>query len=234
VFIDGEKIASDSFTLNVGRGGRSDHHHHDDDRHHDRGYVYVNGVTLNTNNLIIYSGLSARLYAGTLPSYANDKRVVFASTNPLVASVDADGTVHGLTPGVAMIAASAVEGGYTAYAVVTVVAPTPEMAALTAQISQALSRDPGFLYQTVNRVLTAPMFGIVSIPASAPMSFDVNVANAMKVRPDVTILVSFPYQGHMYCMAVPAGYDLASRLKGGYADWTSLMKASGIVLATLY
>ncbi len=236
LFIGGEEIDRASVTLNVGRGDRNHHHHDDDDkhRHRNRDYVYVNGVTLNTNNLIIYPGLSARLYAGTLPSYANDKRVVFASTNPLVASVDADGTVHGLTPGIAMIAASSVEGGYTAYAVVNVVAPTAEMAALTAQISQALSRDPGFLYQTVNRVLTAPMFGIVSIPASAPMSFDVNVANAMKVRPDVTILVSFPYQGHMYCMAIPAGYDLASRLKGGYADWTSLIKASGIVVATLY
>ena len=237
LYVDGREVDSASVTLNVGRGDRNHHHHHDDDdkhKHRNRDYVYVNGVTLNTNNLIIYSGLSARLYAGTLPSYANDKRVVFASTNPLVASVDADGTVHGLTPGVAMIAASAVEGGYTAYAFVTVVAPTGEMAALTSQISQALSRDPGFLYQTVNRVLTAPLFGTVSIPSSTPMSFDVNVANAMKVRPDVTILVSFPYQGHMYCMAVPAGYDLAARLKGGYADWTSLMKASGIVLATLY
>ena len=56
-----------------------------------------------------------------------------------------------------------------------------------------------------------------------PMSFDASVANAMKARPDVTVVTAFPYQGHTYMMTLPAGYNLSARLdKSGYADWTSL------------
>ena len=62
-----------------------------------------------------------------------------------------------------------------------------------------------------------------------PMSFDLNVVNALKMRPDVSILATFPYQGHMVSMAVPAGFDLTPYLDNGYADWAVLMtKKTGL------
>jgi hypothetical protein len=122
-----------------------------------------------------------------------------------------------------VITARTNENGYTADIYVTVTGtPAPAAPAPAASV-----RDSSFCAQAAAQILGAAPGGIVNLPAMTPMSFDTNVANAMKARPDVTVSTAFPYQGHTYIMTLGAGYNLAAKLdKTGFADWTSLFAIS--------
>ena len=43
------------------------------------------------------------------------------------------------------------------------------------------------------------------------MGFDAAMISALKSRPDVGLLIAYPYAGHTYLMSVPAGYNLTSK-----------------------
>lgn len=47
--------------------------------------------------------------------------------------------------------------------------------------------------------------------------------NALKMRLDVGLLIAYPYNGHSYAMAVPAGYNLSAKMdKTGKVSFLSL------------
>ncbi|MBQ7565325.1 MAG: Ig domain-containing protein [Lachnospiraceae bacterium] len=194
------------------------------------GYAGVNGITVNTSYLTIFKGLAARVYAAVTPGNASNQGITFGSSNSYVAAVDAFGNVLGLNPGSAIITARSNEGGYTAIVNVVVVEnASTDVTALNNQLALSAGRNPTFLYALASSVLTAPLGGTVPLTAIMPMSFDLNVVNALRMRPDVSILATFPYQGHMVTMAVPAGFDLTPYLDNGYADWSVLMtKKTGL------
>ena len=59
------------------------------------------------------------------------------------------------------------------------------------------------------------------------MSFTPNVISAFQSRPDVAILLAFPYKGHTYLMSIPAGYNLASKVDStGKVSFLSLSAAN--------
>ncbi|MDD3033330.1 MAG: Ig-like domain-containing protein [Bacteroidales bacterium] len=76
--------------------------------------VYVTGVTLSKDTLNLNSGSSGNLIANVLPINANNKSVVWSSSNPNVASVDQSGNVVGLSAGTASITVTTNDGGFTA------------------------------------------------------------------------------------------------------------------------
>lgn len=86
----------------------------------------------------------------------------------------------------------------------------------------ASGRDPQLLYNTTNQILTAARNGTVTVKAAQPMAYDTNVATALQMRPDVTLVANFPFQGHQFNMIVPKGKWLASQLTGGYVSWLTL------------
>lgn len=77
-------------------------------------------VTLNMNELLLAKGDQYPLNTKVLPANAPNKDVKFASDNPNVISVDADGLIHAVAAGTATITASPEAGGSPAITTVTV------------------------------------------------------------------------------------------------------------------
>ena len=80
----------------------------------------VTGVTLNSVSARIKIGMSYTLKANIVPADAQNKSVKWESSNPAVASVNANGVVTGRKAGTATIICTTVEGGKTAYCNITV------------------------------------------------------------------------------------------------------------------
>ena len=79
----------------------------------------VTSVRLNPSHLNLLCGDAAKLTVSLGPANVTDKTIVWASSNPAVATVDPDGAVHGLSDGACVITATA-SNGKSATAKVTV------------------------------------------------------------------------------------------------------------------
>lgn len=77
-------------------------------------FVPVSGVSLSSSQLYVGTGQSAQLSATVSPSTASDKSVTWSSSNPEVATVNADGLVSGLSEGKVTITVKTNDGGYVA------------------------------------------------------------------------------------------------------------------------
>ena len=88
----------------------------------------VRGVTVTPAEKEVPAGKTISLHATVLPANATNQSVVWQSSNPSIATVDAQGTVTALAPGEAVITVTTVEGGHTATANITITAKllTPE------------------------------------------------------------------------------------------------------------
>ena len=82
--------------------------------------IAVTGVTLDQDSLSLTEGQTAVLTAEVAPAGATNKAVTFASSDPAVASVDADGKVTALKEGSAVITVTTADGGFTDTCAVTV------------------------------------------------------------------------------------------------------------------
>ena len=80
----------------------------------DASTVSVTGVTLNKTMLVLYTGGSETLKATVAPANATFKYVTWKSSNPAVATVDANGKVTAKSLGMADITVTTEDGGYTA------------------------------------------------------------------------------------------------------------------------
>lgn len=80
----------------------------------DASTVSVTGVTLNKIVLELYMGGSETLKATITPANATNKYVTWKSSNPAVATVDANGKVTAKSLGTADITVTTKDGGYTA------------------------------------------------------------------------------------------------------------------------
>ena len=70
-------------------------------------WIPVSSVTLDKTSLDLLAGTSGKLVCTVLPADATNKTVTWTSSNPSVATVDADGTVSARQKGTATITASA-------------------------------------------------------------------------------------------------------------------------------
>lgn len=84
------------------------------------GPVAVDSVSLNKTKTTITVGGSEKLVQTVFPSNATNKTVTWESNNTDVATVDNDGTVHGVAAGPAIITVTTEDGGFTATCEVTV------------------------------------------------------------------------------------------------------------------
>ena len=203
-------------------------------------FVHADGVSVNPKAVTLAINQYMYITPTVNPANANDKSVVWYSSNPKVCPVRTDGKIMGTTPGTAIITCWTMDGGKTATTKITVanvyagqVAPSPAQAAPAAQKAQS-THSAQICYDTVCQILAAPQKGTILITADRPMAYDANVAAAMKMRPDVTVVAGFPFQGHYFHMALPAGYDLNPVLdKTGYVDWLVLCGLKNVTVAML-
>ncbi|MBP3202731.1 MAG: CotH kinase family protein [Bacteroidales bacterium] len=88
--------------------------------------VPVTGVSLNCKQKTLEIGESFRLLATVAPSDADNPKVNWFSSEPQVASVEANGQVTALSGGTAVITVKTVDGGHVAECVITVPAPATD------------------------------------------------------------------------------------------------------------
>lgn len=86
----------------------------------DLGHVAVTGIGLSASSKNITVGKSFTLSASVTPAGATNKDVLFSSSDPSVASVDASGNVTGKKEGKAVITVKTAQGRMTASCTVTV------------------------------------------------------------------------------------------------------------------
>lgn len=82
--------------------------------------VPVTGISLDKEAVELLDGDSGNLTATVTPSNATDNGVVWISSNPEVATVDAGGKICSVAPGISIITATSSDGGFTANCTVTV------------------------------------------------------------------------------------------------------------------
>jgi len=83
--------------------------------------VPATGVRLNYNELELSVGGSESLIATVLPNNANNKEVIWSSTNEDVVTVDENGLVSAVSAGDAIITVKTVDGGYQDFCIITVI-----------------------------------------------------------------------------------------------------------------
>lgn len=106
----------------------------------------VNKVTLNDDAMGLYAGFGKQLTATVSPADAENKELIWTSSDPSVASVTQSGYVKALKNGVAYITCQTVDGLYSASCRVRVV---------TRVESVTLNRDRAGAYTTRSFTLTA-------------------------------------------------------------------------------
>ena len=92
--------------------------------------IKVTGITLNSENLLLYEEETADLVATISPKDADNQTVLWSSSNGSVASVN-NGKVTALKAGATTITAKSDDGGFTASCAVTVVSKTIEVSSIT-------------------------------------------------------------------------------------------------------
>lgn len=85
--------------------------------------VSVSSVSVSPETLVLVIGESAALTATVLPEEAEDKTVAWSSSDPSIATVDAEGGVSAVAQGEAVITVTTNDGSHTAECSVSVVAP---------------------------------------------------------------------------------------------------------------
>jgi len=82
--------------------------------------IYVTDVTLNTNDITLYTGKSTTLAANVNPGNATNKKVTWKSSNTSVATVDQNGKIMAFAPGTSTITVTTADGNKNATCNVTV------------------------------------------------------------------------------------------------------------------
>lgn len=82
--------------------------------------VAVTGIELDSTEILLLEGDSAILEPGILPVNALNRNVTWESTDPMVAKVNADGIVHAISEGSAIVTVTTLDGGFSATCEVTV------------------------------------------------------------------------------------------------------------------
>ncbi len=150
------------------------------------------------------------------------------STDSNIASVDGNGVITAHNDGRCTVYARFADGSI--YAVIDVNVRKPEKkndnvvyTPVYTPVSNPVANTASWLAIATNLVVSTPKNGTVNLSSPAPLYFDANFANVLKLRPDVTVNVTYGYNGHTFLLTIPKGYNLAGRLNAaGAVDFVSL------------
>ncbi len=82
--------------------------------------VFVTGIEIDQNAVEINVDEAIVLVAQVIPANAGNPEILWASSDPTIATVDEQGNVIGVSPGITTISATSDEGGFVATTMVTV------------------------------------------------------------------------------------------------------------------
>ncbi len=175
----------------------------------------VSGIWVSTTEVTLTPGQTFQIVAGVKPDSARNRGISFSTSDPNTATIDASGIIKANNVGSCYVTARSHEGGFQACTYVRV-NPAP------AQAAQTAVQDSSWMAAATQMVVAAAPGQVVNLVAPKALSFDAGMINALKLRPDVGLLIAYPYNGHAYLMAIPAGYDLTSKMVGGKVSFLSL------------
>jgi uncharacterized protein YjdB len=125
--------------------------------------VAVAGITLNKSTVSLPTYGKEALFAEISPVYATNKRIIWASSNTAVATVDGlTGMITGMSAGTATITATTVDGTKTATCVVTVISGTINNLSLLSGPWMLTTLDNRSLYLISNGAGLITDFGAIS------------------------------------------------------------------------
>ena len=178
-----------------------------------------------------YGPWSMELEVGSTQSINLHGRGGFQSTNGGIASVDYYGNVTGIHEGHCDIIVTSYDGGGVAYVHVHVKGERKNdkkdenktVVYVQQPVYNAVNANASWLAIATNLVVATPRNGTVNLSSLTPLNFDANFANVLKLRPDVTVNVTYGFNGHTFLLTIPRGYNLTSRLNAaGYVDFVTL------------
>ncbi len=195
------------------------------------GFVHVQNVELNIGDTYSVVGTDAH----------------YGSSDPNVASVDGNGVITAKNDGSASVITYLKDGSLYNKVYITVRKPggnnnnnnnnnknnnvvyypvynpyyapyyVPPVYAITPTV------NPTWNAVANNMIAATPKRGTVNLSSGGPLFFDVSFANMLKLRPDVTVNVTYGYNGHIFLLTIPRGYNLTSKLNpAGYVDFVTL------------
>lgn len=112
--------------------------------------IRVNGVSLDKKNVSLFVNESVKLSSVVKPSNATNKSVTWSSSNPAVATVDANGNVKALSAGTTVITVRTNDGGYTAKCTITVKIARVTSVSLNKSSSTLIVGGTDTLYATIS------------------------------------------------------------------------------------
>jgi len=115
--------------------------------------IPVTSVSLDRNELLLTPGQSGLLTATVYPANASNRSVQWRSDNPLTAMVDANGMVTAVATGTCLVTATTVDGGKTAFCLVTVVAQTSITITVSPAVLHEAAANDGSIQEA--QILTA-------------------------------------------------------------------------------
>jgi len=86
--------------------------------------ISVTGISLELDEVQIEVNEQLQILAQIQPNTASNQAVVWSSNDPSIVTVDTQGNLVGVSPGITTVIVTSNDGGYTAEATVTVVAET--------------------------------------------------------------------------------------------------------------
>ena len=189
--------------------------------------IAVTGVYCTPEQVNLAVNQSAYVSAVLRPDGATNQNVNWYSNNTKICTVNSTGLVTALSPGNTTITVSTVDGGFTANCTIHV---SGTVATNSATVATVDASNPGknaqYQANIVSQILNAPQNGTVALTANQPLCYDLNVAQALLNRSDVTLQCDFAYNGHVFRMTLPKGYVMSAHAdKTGYIDWLVLYNA---------
>ena len=118
-------LSSCEFTFNKNNEPTKDIVDDDNDDHEDDGPVKVTSISLNKNSLALFEGESETLTYTISPNNAENKSVVWGTSDGTIASVN-NGVVNALNEGTCSISVTTEDGNKTSYCQVTVTKKEPQ------------------------------------------------------------------------------------------------------------
>lgn len=119
------------------------------------GPIPVTGIELNPQDFHLGVGISYTLDANVLPVNADERGVIWSSSDPSIVTVDSNGTVFGVAPGTAIISAETVDGGFVAQSTITITDDVGSCVASGSILMEKYDNIPG---EDLIELLNAPIY----------------------------------------------------------------------------
>lgn len=163
--------------------------------------VYPTSIALNVYERYIYAKESYRLTATLTPADVKDPSLTWTSSNPDIATVDANGYVIGVAQGKTVVTATS-PGGASASCTINVMAQMPESVTLSFDYLIMEVEDSRYLSATVepagsiatltwkssdNSVVTVSSIGKIDAVGEGEATVTVTTANGLQATCDITV-----------------------------------------------